>query len=207
MHLSLCLCAELPRLRLPSRLCLVMHRDETRKTTNTGRLAALCLQGTEIVLHGRRGERAEAPDRALPSLLLFPCPEAVPLGPEHAADGPVRLVVPDGTWRQAAKMSRRIPWFGELPRVSLPEGDRTRYRLRTESRSGGLSTIEAIARAFGILEGPGVQAQLERVSRMMVERTLFSRGDIPRERVFGGVPADAVMHDPGRNADAGRERW
>ncbi len=199
MHLTLCVCGDMPMLSVQSRLCLIMHRDETRKTTNTGRLAARCLQGSEILVHGRKGEIIEAPAREeFRELLLFPCAEAEELGPRHLRDGPVRLVVPDGTWRQANKMTRRIPWLATLPRVSLPEGTSTRYRLRAERKGGGLATIEAIARAFGILEGPEVRLQLEGIFRRMVDRTLFSRGALPADQVFGGIPAGVMMHDPGR---------
>lgn len=209
MHLTLCLCQELPNLRVRNRLCLVMHRDETRKTTNTGRLAARCLEGSEVVIHGRPGERAEPPSETFEppteyrrsgyrELLLFPGPGAEPLGPQHAQEGPVRLVVPDGTWRQATKMTRRIPWLAGLPRVSVPDGRRSHYRLRAVRKAGGIATMEAIARAFGILEGPEVRTELEGIFNKMVERTLFSRGDLSRDQVRGGLPADVMMHDPGR---------
>jgi len=60
----------------------------------------------------------------------------------------------------------------------------------------GLATLEAIARAMGILEGPEVQAALERPFRAMVERTLWSRGSVAAEDVSGGIPTGTVRHDP-----------
>ena len=80
--------------------------------------------------------------------------------------------------------------------VSLPDGPETAYHLRRETKDGGLATAEAIARAFGVLEGPEVQRELERVFRLMVERTLFSRGLLARDSVTGGVPDDVVQHRP-----------
>jgi DTW domain-containing protein YfiP len=108
------------------------------------------------------------------------------------------LVVPDGTWRQAGKMCRRLPWMAGLRRVALPEGPPTEYRLRAEVVAGGLATAEAIARALGILEGPAVQGEIERVLRLMVERTLLTRGSIGRHEVSGGVPNDIMAHIPAR---------
>ena len=70
------------------------------------------------------------------------------------------------------------------------------YRLRSESHPAGLATIEAIARAMGILEGPHVQEALERVFRAMVERTLWVRGSLAAEEVTGGIPEGATRHDP-----------
>jgi hypothetical protein len=70
------------------------------------------------------------------------------------------------------------------------------YRLRTESHEAGLATIEAIARAMGILEGMHVQHALERVFRAMVERTLWARGEFATCDVSGGIPEGAARHDP-----------
>lgn len=155
-----------------------------------------------MLVHGRKGEPAEAPwlgngDTSISGgLLLYPSDEAEPLAREHLANGPVRLVVPDGTWRQAAKMTKRIAWIADLPRVSLPPGDETTYRLRSEPKDGGLATLEAIARAFAILEGEHVEAQLSDVFRRMVDRTLYSRGQIGRDDVYGGVPDKVRRHKP-----------
>ena len=201
LHESLCLCQELPRLSTASKLCLVIHRDELRKPTNTGRLATRCLGESRLLVHGEIGMRAGspiAPQENLQPLLLYPGSEAEPLAAKHRDAGPVLLVVPDGTWRQAAKMSRRIEWMAELPRVGLPEGELTAYRLRSEPKEGGLATMEAIARAFGILEGPAVQEELESIFRKMVDRTLYSRGLISRDQVFGGVPEGTMRHEPRR---------
>ncbi len=180
---------------------MVLHRDEVRKPTNTGQLAARCLQSSEVLVHGNIGETVAAPWEgdeldAAHSLLLFPCEEATPLGAEHLADGPVRLVVPDGTWRQASKMTRRIEWMATLPKVGLPVGDQSSYRLRSEPKAGGLATMEAIARAFGVLEGHIVQDQLEEIFRIMIDRTLYCRGQLKRSEVFGGIAEGVVRHDP-----------
>jgi len=210
MHLSLCICSELPQIETRNKLCLVMHRDEVRKPTNTGRLAARCLQGSKVWVHGREGEIVDAPWQAKSgqmierSLLLYPGDDAKPLGPEHVEEGPVCLVVPDGTWRQAAKMTRRIPWMAALPRVGLPAGGAlSSYRLRAEPKEGGLATMEAIARAFGAIEGREVENALYEIFRKMTDRTLYSRGLLAREKVYGGVPALAQRHDPRRAGATG----
>ena len=197
MHLSLCVCEALRPIAVTTRLSLVMHCAEVRKTTNTGRLALRCLCDSELTIHGRAGEPAAPPPaRGFRDLLLFPETGAEELTAAHGTRGPVRLFVPDGTWRQAAKMTRRIAWLATLPRVAVPVGEASRYKLRSESKHGGLATLEAIARAYGLLEGPAVQRQLEEVFRRVVDRTLFSRGVLEAERVFGGIPDGVMRHDP-----------
>lgn len=198
MHESLCVCALIPTLTTQTRLLLVMHRAEVPKPTNTGRLAAQCLVNSEILVRGRAG--APTPpfvaDPARQPVFLFPNPEAVPLERFARAAKPVTLIVPDGTWRQASKVYNRVSGFREVPCVALPDGPPSIYRLRSEAHAHGLATIEAIARAMGVLEGDTIRRALEHVFRVMVERTLWSRGEIESRDVTGGIPPGAKRHDP-----------
>ncbi len=201
MHGSLCICALIPRIETRTRLLLVMHRYEDRKSTNTGRLAALCLPNSAIVTRGHEHEPSEplVVPAGMQPVLLFPAEDAGPLEPFAHGDRPVALVVPDGTWRQASKARMRVPGLRDVPCVTLPRGKPSHYHLRVDAHDHGLATLEAIARALGILEGergPAVQQQLEDVMRAMVERTLWSRGALDRAAVTGGVPEGAMRHDP-----------
>src|SRR5437762_1064086 len=74
LHASLCLCPLIPRVETRTRLVLVIHRAEDRKSTNTGRLATECLPNSEIVVRGHASQPSAPiafPDGAQP-LLLFP---------------------------------------------------------------------------------------------------------------------------------------
>jgi len=198
MHGSLCVCALIPRLTTRTGLVLVIHRYEERKPTNTGRLAALCLTESRVLVRGHEaspGDSFEPPPGTRP-LLLFPHEGARDLREFAGSSEPVTLVVPDGTWRQASRVRQRVRGLEDVPCVTLPAGSPTRYRLRAESHEEGLATMEAVARAFGILEGAAVQAALEQVFAAVVARTLWARGEIPASDVVGGVPAGAERHDP-----------
>ncbi len=168
---ALCICALVPRLVTRTRLVLLVHYREARKPTTTGLLAARCLTNSEVHIVGDLA-------RPLPALalagaaLLYPYDDAVPI----TEVAPATLVVPDGNWRQASKMRRRVPGLAALPCVTLPESGGTEYRLRAEPKAGGLATLEAIARALAILEGPDLVAPMLDVFRVMVERTLQLRG-------------------------------
>jgi DTW domain-containing protein YfiP len=192
MHVAVCVCALIPTLRTRTRLMLVIHRAEERKPTNSGLLAALCLPNSEVIRRGHKsGEPAVAFAADTQPLLVFPDDDATPLAEWAQRERPVTLVVPDGTWRQAAKVRKRMPGLSDIPCVSLPEGEGSRYRLRREGRAGGLSTMEAVARAFGILEGAAVEDALLALFYTMVDRTLWVRGQLADEAVRGGLPADA----------------
>jgi DTW domain-containing protein YfiP len=202
MHASLCVCALIPSLVTRTRLVLVIHRNEDRKPTNTGRLAVECIQGSEVVVRGHESSPADHVPIAHGSrpLLLFPHEGARDLREYADLPEPVTLIVPDGNWRQASKVRQRVRGLDAATCVRLPQGPPSRYRLRSEPRDGGLATIEAIARAFAILEGGADGERVERalldVFGAMVERTLWARGEIDASAVALGLPEGAERHDP-----------
>ena len=222
MHRSLCICALLPRLETRTRVVLLLHQLEIDKPTNTGVVAARCLPNSAIVYRGRapeaavRGasveEQAERVAAAIPAgtraAFLFPHPSATPLSAWREGP-PVTLIVPDGTWRQAARARSRLARALALPCVTLAPADAepgaarsgaapadSPGRLRAISRPGRLATLEALARALGVLEGPDVEAALMNVFRVMTDRTLWTNGRLARDAVTGGVPDGARSHDP-----------
>lgn len=199
---ELCVCSLIPQppLVTRTRVVLFIHRNEDRRTTNTGRLALECLANSAVVVRGHQ-DQPDAPFVPEPGtrpLLLFPADDAVPLDTLPPSAHPVTLLVPDGNWRQASKVRARIPGMAQVPCVTLPQGPPSRYRLRSEPKEGGLATLEAIARALEVLEGPEVRAVLERVFAAMVERTLWSRGELAAAQVTTGLPPGAQRHAPGR---------
>ena len=193
----LCFCAMIPQITLQTRVIILMHTCEEVLTTNTARLAAKALTNSEVRIHSRKDERMSSdglvePERA--SLLLYPSPLSVELTPEFASrlSGPVNLIVPDANWRQTTKFVRREPCLVGIPHVRLPPGPLSEYRLRTQRSDQNLCTLEAIARALGILESREAQASLETLLRVLVERTLWSRGLLSAKRcVTAGIPPEA----------------
>jgi DTW domain-containing protein len=197
MHASLCVCSLIPRIVTRTRVVVLIHRNEHRKPTNTGRLAAECLVGSRVLVRGRHGRPEDQVDVAGETrpLLLFPHEGARDLR-EFAGPVPVTLIVPDGTWRQASKVKKRVRGMDAIPSVTLPLGAPSRYRLRLESHDDGLATMEALARALGILEGPSVEQALLAVFAAKVERTLWSRGELDASEVTLGIPPGVERHDP-----------
>src|SRR5678816_544974 len=122
MHESLCICGLVTPLETRTRLVLVMHRAEARKSTNTGALAARCIARSEIIVRGREDHPSVfVADAKTRPVLLFPHEDAVPLSRFSASETPITLVVPDGTWRQASKVRARVPGLRDIPCVCLPK--------------------------------------------------------------------------------------
>jgi DTW domain-containing protein len=175
LPLALCLCAELPRLRVRTRLVVVMHRREAITSSNTGRLAVRSIEGAWLRVRGRIEDAEQEPLPEGRRLALFPGPFARVLGPGDAQGEPLTLLVPDGSWTQARKLARRDEDLSAAEAVALPPSGSSRYGLRRSPGEDRLCTLEAIARALGILEGPEVEAALLLALDRFVERTLVVR--------------------------------
>jgi len=152
---SHCLCALIPSLSCRTRVVVLQHPSESRHALNTARLAVLGLVGARRVV----GEHFEPSAWAAPGYaprLLFPGPAAEVLHPGYGQDldQPIQLIVPDGTWGHARKLLHINPELAALPRVMLPPGLTTRYRVRHADIPGALSTIEAITHALNAIEAP-----------------------------------------------------
>ena len=172
---ALCLCAELPRLAVRTRVVVMMHRREAVTSSNTGRIAARVLEGASVRV---RGGDPEIDPAALPEgrrLVLFPAAEARLLTREDAEGDGVVLLVPDGTWAQARRLLRRDAIFQGAEVVMLPPAGPSRYGLRRHAREGSVCTLEAIGQALGVLEGGSIEAQLVEVLDRFVARSQRAR--------------------------------
>lgn len=177
-----------------------MHHGEARTSSNTGRLAHALLKNSEIRLRGAPENPFTAEGwvgAGVTSLVLFPTETAQVLTPEWVASlkQPITLIVPDGNWSQARKVLLREPALKDAIPVKLPPGPPSQYRLRKAPRIEAVCTIEAIARALRILEGAQgeqVESHLLRGFQIMVERVLWSRGEIKTEESLTGIPEKAV---------------
>jgi DTW domain-containing protein len=182
MESRLCICSLVQPIRTNTRVVIVMHWKESGRSSNTGRLANLVLENSEVRFRGVPAqepfdsEGLVQPDGR--TLVLFPGDGAATLTPEHGqpGQGPLTLVVPDGTWRQARRARRHEPALAGLDKVQLPGGSLTKYRLRKAPDNGFLSTYESIACALGILEGARVESLMMPPFEAMVRRTLRTRG-------------------------------
>jgi len=178
---ALCICDEIPKLDLQTRVCLVVHVNELKKSSNTGRLAVKALVNSEMRVRGETRETLDLKDLLVDryrTFLFYPSEDAVELDRELVArDGkPIQLIVPDGTWRQARKVHTRHDELKDVPRVKIGAPNNARFHLRAQHRSEGMATLEAIAHALGVIEGSLVMEQLMKLYDLRVERTLIARG-------------------------------
>ncbi len=181
LHKDLCICARIPRLELRTRVSLVVHHRELKRTTNTGRLAVQSLVNSEMFVRGIDREGLDLSGLVTPayrSLLFYPADDAFELTPELIAESPlpIHLIVPDGNWRQASKVHYRHEELRELPRVKISAPNTSSRHLRAESSLEGMATLQAIAHALRIIEGDTAYLPLIALYEAKLENTLKGRG-------------------------------
>lgn len=180
---KVCICEFIPKLILKTRILLVVHAKELKRTTNTGKLTLEALPNSIMKIRGIKNEALDLSDQLTSdyqSLLYYPADGAEDLNQNFmkSLTRPVQLIVPDGNWRQASKVHIRHKELRGLPRVMIKEKNTARYHLRAESTSYGMSTLEAIAKALGVIEGLEVEAALMQMYRAKLQNTLKGRGII-----------------------------
>ncbi|WP_042071713.1 tRNA-uridine aminocarboxypropyltransferase [Advenella mimigardefordensis] len=159
---SHCLCAYISRIPNRTQVLVLQHSDEASHALNTARLAVMGLLNARLLV----GEHFPQLDDIVASagrvLLLFPQRQAsgaqvdaVSTSSSSSSTGEPAaslLIVPDGTWRKARKIVGANPVLDTLPRLSLPPGMPSEYRIRKTNQPAAVSTIEAIARSLSLLE-------------------------------------------------------
>lgn len=146
---DLCLCSQVPRIE--SRACfhLLVHEREVSKPTNTGHLLLNSIGSSEFDIWSRTEAPPALMSRLSSSLyqplVLFPADQ---VGEQTKVlkkipEGVTPLfILLDATWQEAAKMYRKSPYLHDLPVLSLAGGIESRYPLRRNQKTGGLSTVE-----------------------------------------------------------------
>ena len=153
---------DLPRVSTAIRIVIVRHAAEAKKVSGTAALVERIL-GAQIVSHGGRTGVAALPDLGDSPALLFPG------GRTEDWPRPTTLIVLDGTWAQTRHMRSRVPGLGAIPTLSIPAAP-VRWRMRRQTLSEGLSTIEALAEALRRLDDAAAADALQDVFERTAER-------------------------------------
>jgi len=180
-----CMCNWFPKVQTRVHVHIIRHSSELRRPTNSARIAALSLTNSTLVDHGL----PHVPYDPSPVLgddvwLLFPQgqppddrSEPAPPPPRIPDHPPQVLVVLDGNWGQARRMSKRLPGVRDLPRLEVPPPHPGTHRLRRPHAPWAMATIEAIARALDVLGEPEAARALDGVFLEFVRRTRAQRGE------------------------------
>lgn len=181
----LCLCHEIKKKNSQTKLLLIIHYKELKRTTNSGKLAVAALENSELLIRGLIDKPLDltshldsSSEKKYESLLFFPSSESHELTTEFISQfsKPIQLIVPDGNWRQASKVASRHKELASLPKVMIAHENKAEYHLRKETSPCGMSTLEAIARAFEIIDSHEVGNYLMKLYQLKLQKTLLGRG-------------------------------
>lgn len=169
-------------------MLILQHPRERAVPIGTAKLAELALPNAQRLVGVEFTDSPEL-ESALarpeaPAVLLFPGEHAGMLSelPPEAAH---TLVVIDGTWSQAEKILKQNPRLAALPRYSLRPSAPSRYRIRRAPSHDCISTIEAIAEALSVLEGPSFSTSAALAPfEAMVEQQLAFKHERAERRHF-----------------------
>jgi DTW domain-containing protein YfiP len=181
-------CEHFKKLDLKTRVDLVVHYKELKRTSNTGRLIQALLKNQKIWIRGQKDQEldhSQIPKDTYNTILLYPSNEAKVLDEAVVKNflknnKPLQIIVPDGNWRQASKVHYRVKEFKKLPRYKLNVDVDLAQRkvLRIETKPSGLSTIEAIGHMLGILEGDSVKNHILNAFEIKKTKQLKRRNGI-----------------------------
>jgi DTW domain-containing protein len=133
-----------------------MHPHEAvRQRTGTGRLASLCLTGSEIIINKSFDHNSRVltllSDPAFYPMMLYPGSagrRADTVDRFHfgtVLEGRTLLIfILDATWTEARKMMHRSLSLQKLPRLSFSRNYRSRFLIKTQPKEHCLSTIESV---------------------------------------------------------------
>lgn len=187
-----CVCDLLPPVATDLAVHVLIHRHERGKPSSTGALIGRAVAGATCHVfqratrfHPARGLAALPP--AGPVWILDPAGEPLP-PPRGAPEAPPRVVIVDGTWREAAEMNRSLDGVGR--RVRLPEAAVPgRYWLREPPTPDKLSSAEALVRLLERLARADAAKRLRWHFELHVYATLLARGRREMaERYLGHSP-------------------
>jgi DTW domain-containing protein len=184
---SHCLCAHVSTVANRTEVLILQHSTECRHALNTGRLAAMGLQRSQVLVGEYFPQLEAIVAEAAPVFLLFPGEGA--LTPQTLAgrsdQKTALLIVPDGTWRKARKILYANPILASLPRLSLEAGAPSRYRLRQTREPDAVSTIEAVVRTLATLEPDQVFSPVLAPFDALIERQIETMGVDVYRRNYG----------------------
>lgn len=181
LHVDRCICSGIPSLNLRTKITLIIHAKELKRTTNTGRLAIKALQNSEMRIRGEGKEALDLSDlltSGYQTYLFYPSDDAVELDEKLLAAStlPIQLIVPDGNWRQASKVHYRHHELKDIQRIKISTPNLNPLHMRAETTENGMATLEAIAQALRIIEGAEVGAVMMKLYQDKLEATLRGRG-------------------------------
>ncbi len=163
--LKTCYCRYIKEIDPGIKIVFLMHPVEAyRQRTGTGRLAALSLKNSEIII----GESFDSNKRVCELLsdrnyfpaILYPGKKSFYAEtfnfPEAGENRKLLIFIIDGTWDQAGKIMFHSRILHPLPRITFRREYRSNFRIKKQPADYCLSTIESACYLIRELQKSGI---------------------------------------------------
>lgn len=170
----------------PLQVDVLIHHREFNRPTSTGRLINRVIPASRGHLFRREAPPARAAVAVSGRELWILHPRGEPL-PAGVRPDELQVLLLDGSWREAARMSIEVAPWGRL--VRLPDTGPGRYQLRTHEHEGKYSTIESLLMLLAALGLTETEARLRLQFELHVYAGLRTRGAKAKaEEFLAGSP-------------------
>jgi len=188
-----CICAGHESIELPLQVDVLMHQREHLRPTSTGKLINRIIPSSRNHLYESESPPSRgdvvSPGREL--WILHPNGTELPVDVSPAN---IQVVLLDGTWREASRMSQTVATWGRL--VRLPMTAPSRYWLRKKQGAESYSTIEALLFLLAALGLTKEEERLRLQFELHVYAGLRSRGIMSiAEEFLATSPLTEAMPD------------
>ena len=139
---SHCICDQAPKIQVSPPISVLFHPRELERRNSTGRLLKNCCHISFDIWHRLKNEQLQHKYEGYS--LIYPSTQSAEATAITNGPAPKGYLLLDATWQETQKMLRQSPWLNDLPKYTI-SNQLSRYRLRRNQKSEGLSTIECAA--------------------------------------------------------------
>jgi DTW domain-containing protein len=147
-----CICSQLKQVAIEPQILIIRHYKESFRKSNSARILELTTNNVSIIEYGRKDQQ-ELPFINLEgSVVLFPTENEAKKNNYTSNVTPQRIIVLDGSWKQARRMYRRLTFLKELPHLDIQLAVPPLPRIRKPNFINGMSTMEACIQGISLFE-------------------------------------------------------
>ena len=179
-HSGGCFCDSLEQVPSQLRWSIIMYKREFNLSSNTGRLAKNTLPNCEIYLRGIQDQPIDWENiikEDEQNFVFFPSDDAIDITEVQLdPNKKVHIIVPDGSWNQAAQIPKREKPLGKIQKIKLPnEAYTSNYYLRKAPKPGYLCTYESMSKVVENWEGKELSKIMDKNLKELVKTSLKNR--------------------------------